>query len=243
MEKEPLLQVTNIKKSYDDKLILNDLSFSIYPGEIVSLLGANGAGKTTAFYIAIGLIRQDEGTLTFHGKDITYMPVHKRAQMGMGFLAQEPSIFRSLTVEENILCILETLNLNKHDEKTRLKQSLSEMNLSHLAKKKATLLSGGEKRRVEIARALVTNPSFLLLDEPFANIDPITIADVKKMILLLKQKGISIFITDHNAKEIFSLVDRSYLIADGKILISGTAQELMENEDARLSYLGSDFTL
>lgn len=241
--KEPLLQVSHIKKKYDDRPILDDLSFFIMPGEVVGLLGHNGAGKTTAFYITIGLIRQDEGSIFFHGKDISRMPVHKRARMGMGYLAQEPSIFRSLTVEENILCILQTLSLSKAEQKSRLEKTLLEMNLSHLAKKKTPLLSGGEKRRVEIARALVMNPSFLLLDEPFANIDPITIHEVKKMILALKQRGISVFITDHNAREIFSFVDRSYLISQGKLLASGTAAELLANADARQTYLGSEFSL
>lgn len=243
MSQKHLLEVKNIWKSYGDKVIVNDLSLSIGPSEIVGLLGHNGAGKTTVFHITMGLITPDEGTLTFLNQDITKTPVHVRARLGLGYLAQEPSIFRSLSVEENILCALETQNLRRSERKKKLAQQLDEMNLTHLAKKKVTLLSGGEKRRVEIARTLVTNPSLLLLDEPFANIDPISISEVKKMILELKQKGISIFITDHNAREIFSVVDRSYLISEGKILTSGTASFLLESKEARLSYLGSDFKL
>lgn len=243
MNKHPLLQLSNIKKSYSSRQILDDVSISIMPGEIVGLLGHNGGGKTTAFYITIGLVQQDAGSISFHGKDISLVPVHQRAKMGMGYLAQEPSIFRSLSVEDNILCVLETLSLSPLERLSRLEKALREMNLTHLAKKKTTVLSGGEKRRVEIARVLVTHPSLLLLDEPFANIDPISISDVKKMILLLKDKGISIFITDHNAREIFSLVDRSYLIVEGKILAEGTSSALLQNDIARNSYLGSDFRL
>jgi lipopolysaccharide export system ATP-binding protein len=243
MEKETLLEVIQISKSYDSKSVLNDLSFSIGSGEIVGLLGHNGAGKTTAFYITMGLIRPDQGNILFQGINITQLPIHKRALLGIGYLSQEPSIFRSLTVEENLLSILETLDLTQAEKQERLAGLLDEMNLTHLAKKKGQLLSGGEKRRTEIARTLIRNPRLILLDEPFANIDPKTISDLKKMILQLKNKGISILITDHNAREIFSLADRSYLLASGHILASGATQDLLNNQDVRHTYLGHDFAL
>ena len=239
----PLLKVENLKKSYSGKAVVDGLSFDVRPGEVVGLLGPNGAGKTTAFYIAIGLIHPDDGQVFFKGQAATSLPIHKRAQLGMGYLAQEPSVFRSLTVEQNILCVLETLPIPPSEKKERLKNLLHELHLDKLAKKKAGTLSGGERRRLEITRSLVPEPSLLLLDEPFANIDPLAVADVKKMIRHLKNKGISILITDHNAREIFSVVDRSYLIRDGKILISGTVQQLLQNREARQSYFGEDFKL
>lgn len=238
-----ILEVENLEKSYGDRKVVDGLSFSVQEGEIVGLLGPNGAGKTTAFYMTMGLIRPDNGRILFKQTDITHQPVDKRAKMGMGYLAQEPSIFRNLTVEENILCILETLPISKQERKMRLEQLLCELNLERLSNKKASGLSGGERRRLEITRALVTEPSFLLLDEPFANIDPIAIHDVQQLIRLLAKKKISVLITDHNAREIFSVVDRSYLIRDGKVLLSGTADALIRNEEARYSYLGSDFKM
>lgn len=239
----PLLQVLDLEKSFGGKKVVNGLSFHVNKGEIVALIGPNGAGKTTSFYMTVGLISPDRGHVIFNGQEVTGQPIHMRAKMGMGYLAQEPSIFRGLTVEENILCILETLPLSKEEQRERLHELLGELRLLHLAKKKAISLSGGERRRLEITRALVTNPTFLLLDEPFANIDPITVNDVKEMIRHLRSKGITILITDHNAREILTLVDRSYLIYDGKVSISGTAGELMESEKARHSYLGADFRL
>ena len=238
-----LLKVENLKKNYNGKTVVDGLSFEVKAGEVVGLLGPNGAGKTTAFYMTIGLIHPDNGHVYFKGNDATPLPIHKRAQLGMGYLAQEPSIFRSLSVEDNILCVLETLSLSPSQKKERLAQLLAELHLEKLAKKKAGSLSGGERRRLEITRALVTEPSLLLLDEPFANIDPIAVADVKKMIRHLKNKGISILITDHNAREIFSIVDRSYLIREGKLLISGTVHQLLQNPEARRSYFGEDFQL
>ncbi len=237
----PLLSIENLHKSYSGKAVVNNLNFHVNPGEVVGLLGPNGAGKTTAFYMTMGLIRPDAGKVFFSGKDITQIPIHERSKMGMGYLAQEPSIFRQLSVEDNILCILETLPISKKEQKTRLKELLDELGLTPLASKKACTLSGGERRRLEITRALVTSPSLLLLDEPFANIDPIAVQDVKKMILLLKSKGISVLITDHNAREIFSIVDRSYLMGDGTVMISGTVNELLQNQRARQSYFGEDF--
>ncbi len=239
----PLLKVIQLKKNYGNKNVVDGLSFDVAPGEVVGLLGPNGAGKTTAFYITMGLIRPDDGHVFFRGKEITDVPIHERARLGMGYLAQEPSVFRNLSVEDNILCILETLPLTKTQRLARLQELLAELHLEKLAKKKATALSGGERRRLEITRALVTQPQILLLDEPFANIDPIAISDVKKMIRHLKNKGISILITDHNAREIFSIVDRSYLIRDGKILAQGSVQELLEHREARSSYFGEEFKL
>lgn len=238
-----LFYVERLTKTYNSKVVVNNLSFGIKKGEVLGLLGPNGAGKTTAFYMSIGLIRPDGGKIYFDGKDISTLSIYKRAKMGMGYLAQEPSIFRHLTVEKNILCILETLNLSKAERRSKLNELLHELNLQNLAKKKASALSGGERRRLEITRALVTEPSFLLLDEPFANIDPITIHDVKEMIRLLARKNISILITDHNAREIFSVVDRCYLIQKGRATFSGSVEALIKNEEARTSYLGKDFAL
>jgi lipopolysaccharide export system ATP-binding protein len=238
-----LLEVKNLKKYYAATPVVNNLCFSIEEGEVVGLLGPNGAGKTTAFYMTIGLIRPDEGEVFFQGVDITHLPIHKRALLGMGYLSQEPSIFRQLSVEDNILAILETLPLSKAEREKRLTNLLQELHLEHLRKKKALSLSGGERRRLEITRALVRSPSLLLLDEPFANIDPLAIQDVKKLIRLLKQKKISILITDHNAREIFSIVDRSYLMQNGQVVLSGSVDELVKNPEARRSYLGEDFSL
>ncbi|MCH9614243.1 MAG: Lipopolysaccharide export system ATP-binding protein LptB [Chlamydiia bacterium] len=238
-----ILETKELKKSYSGKSIVNGLSFNVAPGEIVGLLGPNGAGKTTAFYMTMGLIRPDSGQVFFGGEDITKLPVHKRAKLGMGYLAQEPSIFRNLTVEQNILCILETLPISKKEQKNRLDALLHELNLTQMAKKRASTLSGGERRRLEIARTLVTNPTLLLLDEPFANIDPITVFDVKQMIRHLKSLNISVLITDHNAREISSIVDRAYLIQKGSVSLSGTVAELLDNEHARSSYFGEDFDL
>jgi lipopolysaccharide export system ATP-binding protein len=237
------LEVKNLVKKYDDRKVVDGLSFKVHSGEIVGLLGPNGAGKTTAFYMTVGLIRPDQGQVIFNGKDITQLPMHERALMGMGYLSQEPSIFRNMTVEDNILSILQSLSLSKKQQKERLDELLAELHLTHLAKKKAAALSGGERRRLEITRALVTNPSFLMLDEPFANIDPISIQDVKHLIRHLAKKDISILITDHNAREIFSIVDNSYLVQEGKVAFEGTVDELIHNETVRVSYLGSDFKL
>jgi len=241
--KPPVLNVRQLVKAYGGKNVVNGISFHVDEGEVVGLLGPNGAGKTTAFYMAMGLIRPDSGRVIFKGQDVTAHPVHLRARMGMGYLAQEPSVFRELTVEQNILCILETLPITKKERKRRLESLLNELNLEPLAKSRASSLSGGERRRLEITRSLVTDPSFLLLDEPFANIDPIAIHDVKQMIKLLAKKNISVFITDHNAREIFSLVDRSYIVREGKIMLSGTVDELIHNEEARTHYLGNEFRM
>lgn len=238
-----ILEVMELEKAYGRKLAVRGLSFSVEEGKVVGLLGPNGAGKTTAFYMAIGLVRCDAGKILFKGQDVTHLPIHKRAQMGMGYLAQEPSIFRNLTVEENIFAILEIMPLSHTQRTARLRELLTELHLRELAPKKACTLSGGERRRLEIARALVTNPSLLLLDEPFANVDPLTVADVKQMIRHLARRGISILITDHNAREIFSIADRCCLIQEGRVLLEGSVETLIKSELARSSYLGHNFSM
>jgi len=238
-----LLEVKHLKKTYQGKPVVNGLSFSIQKGEVVGLLGPNGAGKTTAFYMTIGLIYPEDGQVYFKDQNITSLPIHERAKLGIGYLAQEPSIFRSLSVEENILIILETLRLSKAERKAILEILLNELGLINHRKKKAAALSGGERRRLEITRALIIEPQLLLLDEPFANIDPLAVQEVKHLIRHLKARGISVLITDHNAREIFSIVDRSYLVFEGKNLLSGTTQELMKSPEARRHYLGEDFRL
>lgn len=238
-----ILEVKGLKKSYGGRQVVDALSFAVDEGEIVGLLGPNGAGKTTAFYMVMGLIRPEGGEVHFKQEDVTYLPIHERARRGMGYLAQEPSIFKSLTVEENILCILETLPLTPQERGQRLTILLAELGLTPHAKKKAATLSGGERRRLEITRALVTHPSLLLLDEPFANVDPRTIADVKTMMRHLASRGIAILVTDHNAREIFSLVNRSYLLRDGQVALAGTVEQLLASNEARHYYLGEDFKL
>ena len=240
---KPILKIKSIVKCYQDKNVVDDLSFEIFPGEIVGLLGPNGAGKTTAFYMTIGLIRPDRGKVFFHDEDVTQKSIDQRSKMGMGYLAQEPSIFRHLSVEDNIMCFLETQDLTKQEQQTKLTELLEELNLTSLRYKKASLLSGGERRRLEITRSLVTNPNLLLLDEPFANIDPITVSEVKALIRMLKARKISILITDHNAREIFSIVDRSYLMMQGKVMACGSADELITHEEVKNRYLGQNFKL
>jgi lipopolysaccharide export system ATP-binding protein len=237
------LQVQDLVKVYGGRRVVDGLSFDVGLSEIVGLVGPNGAGKTTAFYMAMGLISPDYGTVSFLGKDVTKDPIHKRARMGMGYLAQEPSVFGQLTVEENILCILESLPLSRAERYKRLEILLGELHLEKLAKKKGQALSGGERRRLEITRALVTEPKLLLLDEPFANIDPISVQEVKEMVRHLANKGIGVLITDHNAREIFSIVDRCYLVCDGKVLVDGTVNELVNNPYAKSHYLGMEFAL
>lgn len=242
-DKAVCLDVQRLEKTYSGRKVVAGLSFQVKQGEIVGLLGPNGAGKTTAFYMTMGLIQPDAGKVFFNDRDVTKLAVHKRAKMGMGYLAQEPSVFRNLTVEDNILCILESLSLSKKERSMRLESLLKELHLTHLATKKAAALSGGERRRLEITRALVTNPNFLLLDEPFANIDPISVQEVKHLIQLLSQKNISVLITDHNAREIFSVVHRSYLVFEGKVIRSGTVDELVNDEEVRRTYLGDNFRM
>ena len=210
---------------------------------MVGLLGPNGAGKTTTFYMVLGLLKPDRGRVMLNGEDITELPVYKRARRGLGFLSQEPSIFRKLTVEQNLMAILEILDLTKSERQHRLESLLRELDLTHLAKSKAYTLSGGERRRAEITRSLVTAPQFMLMDEPFAGIDPIAVADIQTIIARLKEKGIGVLVTDHNVRETLQIVDRAYLIYEGQVLVSGTARELASDERAKEIYLGKQFSL
>ena len=238
-----LLETDNLVKSYGGRKVVDGLSITVHRSEIVGLLGPNGAGKTTTFYMVVGIISPNEGKIIFDQADITRKSIHQRSHLGIGYLAQEPSIFRKLTVEENIMAILETLNISPRERKRRLKNLLEELNIAHLAKSKAYTLSGGERRRLEITRALVTNPSFILLDEPFSGIDPIVVAEAQEIIKELKNRGLGILLTDHNVRETLSITDRSYLIADGKVLISGTANQLISDPKAKEIYLGEKFTM
>lgn len=241
--KEPVLQVKQLQKSLQKKRILQDVSFQVYPEEIVGLLGPNGSGKSTLFQTIMGILRPDHGEIRVHGENVSRLPLHTRAKKGLGYLSQEPSIFRDLTVENNLLAILELLPYKKQERLERLELSLMELDLKKVRKKKAKHLSGGERRRLEITRALLLNPSIFLLDEPFANIDPLSIEEVKQLARHLKNKGIGILITDHNARELFSIVDRCYLLFDGTIFFSGTPKELLQNREVKRLYLGNSFAL
>jgi len=238
-----LLEIKDLAKSYDGREVVKGVDLLVKRGEIVGLLGPNGAGKTTTFYMVVGVIPPNRGKIVFDNNDITSLPIHERARFGIGYLSQEASVFRKLTVEENIMAILETLDISKQERKNRLKMLLDELNIAHLAKNKAYTLSGGERRRLEITRALVTNPSFILLDEPFSGIDPIVVNEAQEIIKELKQRGLGILLTDHNVRETLSITDRAYLIADGKILISGSASDLINNPQARQVYLGEKFRM
>ena len=238
-----LLETRNLVKSYGGRRVVDNTSIKVSRSEIVGLLGPNGAGKTTTFYMTVGIVPPDSGQIIFDSEDITKKPIHERCHLGMGYLSQESSIFRKLTVEENITAILETLNISPRERKKRLESLLEELNIAHLAKSKAYTLSGGERRRLEITRALVTNPSFLLLDEPFSGIDPIVVAEAQEIIKDLKARGLGILLTDHNVRETLAITDRAYLIADGKILLSGTAQDLINDPEARKVYLGEKFRM
>ena len=237
------LHARHLVKKFGEKTVIRGVSLDIHSGEVVGLLGPNGAGKTTIFYMIVGLIKPTQGQVIFDGEDITHYPMYLRARRGISYLPQESSAFRKLTVEENILAILETLNLPKGEMKRKLTKLLGELNLRPIADRKAYLLSGGERRRVEITRALVLSPKFILLDEPFAGIDPIAVGDIKVIIQHLKENGIGIIITDHNVRETLGVCDRAYLINQGKILIHGTPHEITSDSMARKIYLGEDFTL
>ena len=238
-----LLETKELSKSYDGREVVKGIDIVIKRGEIVGLLGPNGAGKTTTFYMIVGIIAPNRGKIIFDNNDITRLPIHVRCRFGIGYLSQEPSIFRKLTVEDNISAILETLPLTQKERKEKLERLLEELKISHLAKAKAYTLSGGERRRLEITRALVTDPSFILLDEPFSGIDPIVVNEAQEIIKELKDKGLGILLTDHNVRETLSITDRAYLIAEGKILISGTAQDLINDPRAREVYLGDEFKM
>ncbi len=238
-----LLEMKQIRKAYKGRTVVDGISLRLSRGEIVGLLGPNGAGKTTTFYMTVGVIRPDAGKIFFRGEDITALPMYQRARLGIGYLSQEPSIFRKLTVEENIMAILETLDIPQVERQRRLKHLLNELDIAYLAKNKAYTLSGGERRRLEITRALVTNPSLILLDEPFSGVDPIAVFEVQKILQKLKAQGLSILLTDHSVRETLAITDRSYLVCDGRIEVSGTSQFLANDPTARELYLGEKFTL
>jgi len=238
-----LLETTGLIKKYGHRTVVNSVDINVKRGEIVGLLGPNGAGKTTTFYMITGIVKPDMGKIVFDKRDITGMPLHARARCGIGYLSQEPSIFRKLTVEENIMAVLETLGFCPRERKRRCDELLNELKIAHLRKHKAYTLSGGEKRRVEITRALVTNPLFILLDEPFSGIDPIAVAECQEIIKDLRDKGLGILLTDHNVRETLTITDRSYLMAGGKILIAGSKEDLISSPKARELYLGEKFTM
>jgi len=238
-----LLEIKGLSKSYDGREVVKGVDLLVRRGEIVGLLGPNGAGKTTTFYMVVGIVPPNKGKIVFDNNDITNLPIHERARYGISYLSQEPSTFRKMTVEDNIMSILETLPISRAERRQRLVNLLKELNIAHLAKNKAATLSGGERRRLEITRALVTNPSFILLDEPFSGIDPIVVNEAQEIIKDLKGRGLGILLTDHNVRETLSITDRAYLIAEGKILISGTADELINDPQARQVYLGEKFRM
>jgi lipopolysaccharide export system ATP-binding protein len=239
-----ILRADNLKKTYKGRTVVNNVSVELKPGEIVGLLGPNGAGKTTSFYMIVGLIKPDEGKIMLDGKDITALPMYKRAKQGVGYLPQEPSIFRDLSVADNVMAVLEMRDdLDKKQREEMLEELLNELRLTHVRENKGIVLSGGERRRTEIARALAANPSFILLDEPFAGIDPIAVEDIQKIVARLKFKNIGILITDHNVQETLSITDRAYLLFEGKILKAGTPEELAADEKVRQYYLGKNFEL
>ncbi|MCJ8332127.1 MAG: LPS export ABC transporter ATP-binding protein [Lentisphaeria bacterium] len=241
-EKEDcLLFAEGLVKTYGKNTVVKGVDLKINAGEVVGLLGPNGAGKTTSFYMIIGIVQPDAGTILFKGKDVTKLPMYKRARHGMGYLAQEPSIFRKMTVEDNILCILETLNISRKERKERAKHLLDGLGLTRLAKQKAMTLSGGERRRLEITRALVTDPSFILLDEPFSGVDPKSVSEVQKIISKLRDMGLGILITDHQVRETLEIVDRAYIMKDGKTLKEGTSDFLLNDQQTREEYFGEDF--
>ena len=240
----PLLEAKGLVKTYRGRgAVVNDVSFDVEPGEIVGLLGPNGAGKTTSFRMTIGMIRADAGQVTFLGHDVTRMPMYRRAALGMGYLSQEPSIFRNMSVEENILSILETLPLDAATRRERIESHLAELGLTPIRKSLAHQLSGGERRRLEITRSLVTSPKLMLLDEPFVGIDPIAVAEIQENVRRLRDRGIGIIITDHHVRETLSITDRAYIICEGKILRQGTSRELVNDEVVRKIYLGEKFRM
>jgi lipopolysaccharide export system ATP-binding protein len=241
--KSPILKTEGLVKIYGNRAVVNGVDIQLGRGEVVGLLGPNGAGKTTSFYMIVGLVRPNGGRVMFHGEDVTNLPVHLRARMGMSYLPQEESIFRKLTVEENLLAILETQPLSKKLRKERCEELLNQFGITHVAKQLALTLSGGEKRRLTIARSLVTNPSLLMLDEPFSGVDPIAVADVQQIVTKLRDMGLGILITDHNVRETLSIVDRAYLIFEGRVETQGTKEFLVNDPVARRVYLGEGFRM
>jgi lipopolysaccharide export system ATP-binding protein len=238
-----LVETRGLVKEYNKRRVVNGVAMNVREGEIVGLLGPNGAGKTTSFYMITGLVPPTEGKVMFKGHDVTRLPMFRRARMGLGYLAQEPSIFRNLTVEENVMAILETLPLGQKERRRRLEYLLEELKISYLARQKAYTLSGGERRRLEITRALVTDPALILLDEPFSGVDPLAVYDVQQIIRDLKQRGLGILITDHNVRETLSVVDRAYVIYSGEVLTEGTRDFLINDPQAREKYLGREFSM
>lgn len=235
------LIVQGIGKAYKNKTILYDVDLELHKGEVVALLGPNGAGKTTCFYSIAGLVSPDKGMVTVDGFDATNLPMYRRAQLGLGYLPQEASIFRGLSVEKNISAVSELWTKNKSDSKQRVEELLNEFSITHIRKSPAISLSGGERRRVEIARCLAANPKYILLDEPFAGVDPIAVGDIRYLVAQLKEKEIGVLITDHNVRETLEIIDRAYILHDGKVLMSGTPEQVIENNDVRRVYLGDDF--
>lgn len=237
------LEATNLKKSYQGRHAVKGISLEVAQGQVVGLLGPNGAGKTTTFYMIVGVERPDEGTIHLDGQDITRYPMHQRAKAGLGYLSQERSIFRKLTVEENLNAVLEMLPLSRTEKQERLDSLLHELGIQHVRNIKGYALSGGESRRAEIARALVLEPAIMLLDEPFAGVDPIAVADIQTIVQQLAQRNIGVLITDHNVRETFGIIDYGYIMNEGELLIGGTPEELVENDQARKVYLGTSFTM
>ena len=239
----PLLRAERLTKSYAGRRVVDEVSIEVRAGEVVGLLGPNGAGKTTTFYMMVGLTRPDGGTVWLNGEDVTTLPMYERARRGIGYLPQEPSVFRKLTVEENILAILETLDLGPEERRERLRRLLDELGIARVAKSKALSLSGGERRRVEISRALVISPAFMLLDEPFAGIDPIAVVDIQGIVTQLKERGIGVLITDHNVRETLGICDRAYILNEGAVLEEGVPSRIAASKQARQIYLGEKFRL
>jgi len=237
------LSARDLQKTYGARRVVADVSLSVAPGEVVGLLGANGAGKTTTFYMMVGLERSEKGSISMNGHDISGLPMYLRARLGLGYLPQESSVFRKLTAEQNILAVLETMKMSREQRFARLEELLEEFGITNVRKTRGDSLSGGERRRVEIARCLATNPRYILLDEPFAGIDPLAIDDIRKIILYLKQQGIGILITDHNVRETLGITDRAYIMSEGKILRDGNPAELIGDMDVRRLYLGERFSL
>ena len=238
-----ILAARGLRKVYRGRAVVDDVDFEVRPGEVTGLLGPNGAGKTTTFYIVVGFIRPDGGTVTLDGQDLARLPMYKRARLGIGYLPQESSIFRRLTVEQNLMAVLETLPLGRAVRRERVDELLEEMRITHIRKSSGYQLSGGERRRVEIARALTTRPRFMLLDEPFAGIDPIAVADLQRSVARLREQGLGILITDHNVRETLSITDRAYIMFEGRIAMAGTSGEIVANARAREIYLGEGFRL